>query len=64
MVAGFELLSPWLYIFRLRCAKPVKWGLRMKHFETTRQVNNPVRQGLVNHRKRVLRSRQKWRHEA
>jgi len=36
----------------------------MKHLEITRQVSNPVRQGLVNHRKRVLRSRQRWWHEA
>lgn len=36
----------------------------MKHFLATMQVKNPVRQGLVSHRKRVLHSIQRWMHEA
>ena len=36
----------------------------MKHFEAALQVINPTRQGLVNHRKRVLRSQQRCWHEA
>ena len=36
----------------------------MKHFEITRQVTNPVRQGLVNQRKRVLHSEQRCLREA
>lgn len=40
----------------LRCEKLVRWGLQMKHLYTTCQVSKPDRQGLVIHRKRVLRS--------
>jgi len=36
----------------------------MKHLNVTRQVINPDWKGLVIHRKRVLRSGQRCRHEA
>jgi len=45
--------------FRLRCAKSMGWGFINETLRNYRQVNNPARQGLVNHRKRVLRSRQR-----
>ncbi len=59
----------------LRRAKSVRCGFKgelniklkfklMKHLLVSLQVTNPVRQGLASRRKRVLRSQQRFWHEA
>jgi len=44
----------------------IYWRIKqiMKHLTDTQQVINPARKGLTSHRKRVLRSQQRWWHEA